>query len=535
MRWGSGEMSQRILIIDDDELVRSGLAANLEGDGFKVSTAENGENGLAILGRETFDLVICDLLLGDLDGIEVLHRIKQQWPMVAVVMITGHATIRNALDALRGGASDYIAKPADPDEVAHRVRTVLDTEHLRRALDAERASADARQRETRDALGRAERMSSLGILAGGTADDLSNILLPIVEHASALQAMLGAEHPGQGMAESIAEASRRAAAVLEDLKAIGTSIEYAKERVNLNALVEEYLKSDECARLKAAFPGIRFETRFGDSLPAVTGSTHALSRSVGHLLTFICESMKGGGTLKIETHAQRLERAVGRYGVAAPGNYVALTIADHAPALSEEDLERLFEPFYNRTVMGRQLSSGLGMTLVHRVVTDHGGLIDLNAPAEGGNLYQVFLPAERSAEDSVVSSPDYSGRECVLLVDDSDAQREAASEMLRDLGYRVLTAANGREAVRLFEAVLRQPDQQIDLALIDLILGDDFDGVDVFKRMAELNPGQPAVLASGFADMFRISEGRKIGIRQVIAKPYSVETLGAALRSALNR
>ncbi len=528
-------MSQRILIIDDDELVRSGLAANLEVDGFQVSSAENGEKGLAILERETFDLVLCDLVLGDLDGIEVLRRIKQQWPSIAVVMITGHASIRNALDALRAGASDYIAKPADPDEVAHRLRSILDTEHLRRALEAERASADERQRETRDALRRAERMSSLGVLAGGTAEDLSNILLPVVAHAAALQDLLGNTHAGRELAQSILEAGQRATAVLEDLKAIGTSIKYTKEQVSLNQLVSEFVESENCMRLKAAFPDIRFDVKLGDALPSVAGSTHALGRSVGHLLTFIVESMRRGGTLKIETRAERLERAVGRYGVAIPGEYVVLTITDSAPPLSEENMERLFEPFYNRSVMGRQLSSGLGMTFVHRVVTDHGGLIDLHPQAGNGNVYEVYLPIERDAGSETESSPDYSGRECVLLVDDSDVQREEASEMLRDLGYRVLTAANGREAVRLFEAVLRQPDQQVDLVVIDLVLGDDFDGVDAYARMVELYPGQPAVLASGFADMFRISEARKLGIRQVISKPYAVETLGAALRAALNR
>lgn len=528
-------MNERVLIIDDDELVRSGLAAYLARENFLVESAGSGEQGLAYLARAPVEIVLCDLALGDLDGIDVLRRIKQEWPDTAVVMITGHATIRNALDALRSGASDYIAKPADPEEVAHRLRAVLDTEHLRRSLEVERARAETRRRETQELLIRNERMASLGILAGGAAEDLSNILVPVVTHARELGPRLGADKSAQELIAAIEEAGQRAAAILEDLKAIGSGSHYEKSKLDLNEVVDAYLQSAESKRLQGEFANVRVGVRKEAHLPPVIGSSEALVRCIGHLMSHAFESVATGGRIHIATYSEELGHAAGRHGAALPGEYVVLTLTDSAPPLSAESIERLFEPFYNRKVMGRQLVSGLAMTLVHRVVADHGGFIDVKAKPNEGNVFLVYLPTTATDEETAVLRADYTGNERILLVDDYEEQRKLASDMLRDLGYRVMVAENGREAVRLFEAAARQPGRRIDLAVIDLVLGDEFDGVETYKGLLALNPGQSAVLVSGFADLARIVEARKLGIRQCIQKPFTAETLGAAIRAALDR
>lgn len=527
-------VKERVLIIDDDELVRTGLAAYLSRENFVVETAEGGEQGLAQLARAPVEIVLCDLALGDLDGIEVLRRIKQEWPDTAVVMITGHATIRNALEALRGGASDYIAKPADPEEVAHRLRAVLDTEHLRRSLEVERARADTRRRETQELLIRSERMASLGILAGGAAEDLSSIVVPVVAHAMALRETVGPDHPGQELILAIEEAGQRAAAILEDLKAIGSGSHYEKEKLDLNHVVETFLQSGEYQKLRAELPKVHVEFRGESHLPLVVGSNDALVRCIGHLMAHAFESVGNGGQIHMATYSEQVDHAAGRHVAALPGEYAVLSLTDNAPPLSAENIERLFEPFYNRKIMGRQLVSGLAMTLVHRVVSDHGGFIDVKAKPGKGNNFLIYFPTNEANEDTAVLRADYTGSERILLVDDYEEYRRTGSEMLRDLGYRVIVAESGREAVRLFEAASRQPGKRIDVAVIDLVLGDAFDGVEAYKGMLAVNPGQPAVLVSGFADLARLVEARKLGIRQCIQKPFTAETLGAAIRAVLD-
>jgi DNA-binding response OmpR family regulator len=526
-------MKHRILVVDDDELVRTGLATDLAREGYLVETAAGGEEALAALSRQAVDLVICDLVLGDLDGIDVLRHIKAKWPETAVVMITGHASIRNALDALRSGASDYLAKPADPEEVVHRIRTVLDAEHLRRSLAAERARAEARRRETQDLLIRNERMASLGMLAAGAAEDLQRLLLPIQKYVDELRAALPTDGPCINLLQAIEEAILRAASALADLRAIGTGVSYEKAKISFNQLIDRHLKSEEFQKLHQSIGRARVELRLDPVVPPILGSEKAIENCIAHLVSCALENVAHGGLVQIETKVERVEHPVGRYGSSAPGDYAIVTVRDTGPALSPEDLERLVEPFYIRTAMGRKFVSGLGMTLVHRIVTDHGGFMDARVEPGRGNTYAVYLPLS-SGEATLDLRPDYSGTERILLVDDYEEHRRAASDILRDLGYRVITASSGREAVRLFETAMRENPHSIDLAVIDLVLGDDFDGVETYKRMIELRPGQPAVLVSGFADIARIVEARKLGIRQSVQKPYTAEKLGAAVRAALD-
>lgn len=526
-------MKQSILVVDDDELVRETLAHDLMREGFAVSTAPSGESALAFLQRNPADLVLCDLVLGDIDGIEVLRRIKANWPETAVVMITGHASIRNALDALRAGAADYIAKPADPEEVAHRLRTVLDAERLRRSLSAERARAEARRRETQDLLIRTERMSSLATLASGAADELNSILQPARHYAQSLRDLLHVGHAGAPYAQAIVESIDRAQSLLHDLKAIGTGMSYEKAQVHLVDAIRKALESAEVKNLSKTLPKVRLETRLDLSAVTVRGSEKALANCIAHLVAHAMERASPAGVVQIDLLVERLEHAVGRYGSGPAGEYAVVRIRDTGPPLTAEDLEKLVEPFYVPASRPRRFVSGISLALVHRIVSDHGGFLDARATEPIGNEYMLYLPLS-AADDSSELKPDYTGTENILLVDDHEEHRRAAGDILRNLGYQVVSAANGREALSIFEAGLRGECAPFDLVVLDLVLGDDLDGVEIFKKMNALKPGQPAVLVSGFADIARIVEARRMGIRQSVQKPYTTESLGAAVRAALN-
>lgn len=526
-------MNEHVLVIDDDELVRTGLAENLQRAGFRVSTAAGGEEGLALAARERLDLVLCDLVLGDLDGIEVLRRIRAQSPDTSLIMITGHGSVRNALDALRSGASDYLQKPADPDEVVHRIRTVLDGVRLRHSLSAERLRAEARKREMNEQLVRAERMSSLGMLAEGAAHDLSNILGPVLQYPALIREALPPDSPALKLVQAIEDAGQKSAAVLQDLQTIGRGGQYEKSSVNVNHVMDRYLRSHDFQRLKEHYPKVRCEVQLAAALPAIIGSELQLQQLVANLAAHAFEAMPGSGMITFETGSGRLDRPVGRYGSGAPGEYVVLKVTDTGSGLAAEDVERIFEPFYVRSVMGRHMLSGLAMTLVYRVVADHRGFIDVTTAPGKGTTFVVYLPVAAS-DGTLDLKPDYTGSESVLVVDDYEEHLEEASGLLRDLGYRVVTARNGRDAVALLQAAVRGEVDRIDLVVLDLVLGDDFDGVEAYKKIIELQPGQKAVMVSGFADIARIVEARKLGLRQCIQKPYTLDGLGKAVRSELD-
>lgn len=526
-------MKEHVLVIDDDELVRTGLADNLERAGFRVSMAASGEEACALVARETVDLALCDLVLGDLDGIEVLRRVKAHSPHTGVVMITGHGSIKNALDALRSGANDYMQKPADPDEVIHRVRTVLDARHLRDSLSAERHRTEARRKEYSEQLNRSERMSSLGRLADGAAHDLNNTLGPLLQYPALIRESLPPESPALKLVKAMEEAGQRAAAMVQDLQMIGRGGQAPKRAVILNHVVDHFMKSADFGKLKQANPKMRVDVQLAPAMPALMGVESQLTQLLSNLVAQACESIPTGGIVTVETSSGRVDRPVGRYGGGAPGNYIVLKVSDTSHGLAAEDVERIFEPFYTRAVMGRRLVSGLGMTLVYRVVEDHHGFIDVQTSEGKGTTFVVYLP-EVAVGGTLDLKPDYTGTETVLVVDDYEEHRNAALDILRDLGYRVLSASSGREAVRLFEGALRASPEGIDLVVVDLVLGDDFDGVETYKKLIELRPGQKAVMVSGFADIARIVEARKMGLRQCIQKPYTLEGLGKAVREELD-
>ena len=529
-------MNERILLVDDDDLVRSGLAANLTRAGYRVFTAASGEEALNKIGLEQIDLVLCDLIMGGMDGLEVLRRVQASWPDILFIMITGHGTVVNALEALKTGASDYIQKPANPDEVIHRVRSVLDSSSLRKALASERHKADVRKKEINEQLLRAERMVSLGLLAEGAAADLQAIMEPAKGVHDQIETLLPADSPVLPHLNQLRTTFQRVGSVVQDLQVIGRSGGIEKSEVNLNTIVDQFMRSEEFVSINKCMPKVRVEVHLSTIMPPIRGSASLLQQMVHYLVLNGCESMPQGGTISLTTSSEHLDHAVGRYGSGTPGEYAVLRIKDAGRGLTAEEIERIFEPFYTHKKMGRRFISGLGMTLVFRAVEEHGGFIDIATGPGKGTMFSLhFPPASRSGSAPLELRPDYSGDETILVIDDYEDHRNTAADILRNLGYRVLLAESGQTAVRLLEQAAKSGvASRIDLVVIDLILGDAFDGVETYKKVIEISPGQKAIMVSGFADIARIVEARKLGIGQCIQKPYALETLGKAVRRELD-
>ncbi len=528
-------MSDHILVVDDDELVLSGLATNLAEHGFRVSTATNGAEAMGLVESAKPDLVLCDLVLGDINGIELMKRIRQSRPDTAVILITGHGSIRNALDALRNGASDYIQKPADPEEVIHRIRTVLHAVHLRRTLEAEREKVELRKRESSMQRMRHDRMAAVGLMAEGAAHALSNILRPVINYTPAIRDELPAGSAARELIAEVEEAGVKAESLLGDLHYIGAGTTLEKSPVDMPILLGDLANEPAIAALRENKPRLSVKIDIGESLAAVEGSTTMISRALSNLVQFASESVPSdGGVVSISSSMVRIDRPGGRYGPGKPGNFVVITIADNGPGLTVEDLDRIFEPFYTMR-LGRTIS-GLALPLVYRVVADHGGSLDVTSAPGRGTTFVIHLPASGApAGDAIDLRPDYSGGETILLVDDSEDHRTLASGLLVDQGYRVIPVADGHAALTKFEEALQEgSNDRIDLAVIDFVLADAFDGLETFKKIVEIRPRQKAIMASGFADLSRITEAKRLGIAHVIQKPYTQENLTRAVREALD-
>jgi CheY-like chemotaxis protein len=239
--------------------------------------------------------------------------------------------------------------------------------------------------------------------------------------------------------------------------------------------------------------------------------------------------MSEGGTLSIECECRYLhERRINDDHLPS-GNYLIVTVRDTGEGIGREDMERIFEPFYTRRKMGRS-GTGIGLAVVFGIVRDLNGYIHVDSEMGVGTTFTLYFPTCEEKPPAQAMPPAVcNGTESILVVDDVREQRELARKILTRLGYQVTLAENGRVALRLLER------HRVDLVVLDMIMEEDFDGLDVYRAILEKHPGRRCIIASGFAETSRVREALSLGVGSCVRKPYTAENLGRAVRAELDR
>ncbi|MGE5255441.1 MAG: ATP-binding protein [Hyphomicrobiales bacterium] len=392
--------------------------------------------------------------------------------------------------------------------------------------------ADQEKKELQTQLVRAQKMEAIGTLAGGVAHDLNNILSGIVSYPELLLMDLPADSLLRKPILTIKKSGERAAAIVQDLLTLARRGVETTEVVNLNSIVTDYLASPEFSKLELNHPNITTETHPDDQLLNIVGSPAHLSKTIMNLVTNAAEAMPDGGKIVIRTENRHIERSKIGYEEPVHGDFVTLTVSDAGIGIPPEEMERIFEPFYTKKTMGRS-GTGLGMAVVWGTVKDHRGHIDIQSNVGKGTDITLYFPATRREtprrEQPLSLEALKSRGETVLVVDDIREQREIATEILSKLGYAVATAAGGEEAL---EHLSRHPT---DLVVLDMIMGPGMDGLDTFKRILRLRPGQKAIIASGYSESVQVREAQRLGAGAYIKKPYLLQTFGRAVRAELDK
>jgi nitrogen-specific signal transduction histidine kinase/ActR/RegA family two-component response regulator len=394
-----------------------------------------------------------------------------------------------------------------------------------------RKKVEEENRILQNRLQRAQKMEALGVLAGGVAHDLNNILGGLVSYPELLLMQLPEGDPLRKPIMTIQKSGEKAAAVVQDLLTLARRGVMNVEAASLNDILNDYLESPEFRQLKSCHPQVIFDIRLEKNLFNMMASPVHLFKTIANLITNAAEAIPERGCIVVTTQNRYVDAPVRGFEHIRKGEYVSLIVADNGVGISEADADRIFEPFYTKKVMGRS-GTGLGMAVVWGTVKDHEGYIDVQSREGEGATITICFPATRQALSRTPSLTieAYMGRgESILVVDDLEEQREIASGMLKKLGYRVMSAAGGEEAV---DYVRRQP---VDLLVIDMIMSPGMDGLDTYKRIIKEHPSQKAIIVSGFSESKRIREARKLGIRAYVKKPYMFEDIGIAVRDALKQ
>ncbi len=385
------------------------------------------------------------------------------------------------------------------------------------------------QVELQNRLKNAQKMEAIGLLAGGVAHDLNNILSGIVSYPDMLLLNRPADDPMSGPLNIIKKSGERAAAIVQDLLTLARQGIGTVSALNLNDVVRDFWVSPERGEIIRHSEGVEFKLDLEDNLANINGSTVNLLKVLMNIFVNGVEAMPGGGRLSIYTENQFLDSEYYGFEVIPRGEYAVLRISDTGVGMSVSEINRIFEPFYTSKVMGRS-GTGLGMAVVWGTIKDLNGFVDISSAPGKGTEFTLYFPATREEipESSIIDLQSFRGDgQKVLVIDDMEEQRELACAILVLLGYDVQAVSSGEKAIKVCSG------QSFDLLVLDMIMPGGLDGCDTYEKIAAIRPGQRAIIASGFSDNTTVRKAQQLGAGVYIKKPYTVESLARAISHEL--
>jgi len=377
-----------------------------------------------------------------------------------------------------------------------------------------------------------KKMEAIGLLAGGVAHDLNNILSGIVSYPDLLLMDLPEESPLRKPIHTIRESGQKAAEIVQDLLTLARRGVSNKNVLNINNVVLDYLKSPEYAKFSSYHSKVSVKSDLNKNLLNIEGSPTQLLKMLMNLVSNAAEAQPTGGNITISTRNKYIDTPIHGYEEIKEGDFVVLEIKDSGLGIATNNLDRIFEPFYTKKIMGRS-GTGLGMAVVWGTVHDHDGYIDIKSTEGVGTTFSIYFPVTRHQQlikKDFIPVEEYLGREeKILVVDDILEQREIAATILSKLNYSVKTLSSGEDAIEYLK------DNSADLLILDMIMDPGIDGLETYRRIKKLHPNQKAIIASGYSETDRVKEAKKLGAGRYIRKPYTLEKIGLAVKAEFLR
>ena len=375
---------------------------------------------------------------------------------------------------------------------------------------------------------RAQRMESIGTLAGGIAHDLNNVLAPIVMSIELLKLQERSTQK-QGILTTIESSARRGADLVKQVLSFARGVEGRQLEVHVGHLVKEIEKITNETFLKTI--QVRCETESG--LWLVQGDPTQIHQVLLNLCVNARDAMPNGGMLKLSVENLMLDdQCAGMMVGAKPGPYIHMLVEDNGTGMPPDVVERVFEPFFTTKELGK--GTGLGLSSVLAIVKSHHGFLRVESEVGIGTRFHVYLPAHTSARvretPALHADLPRGGGELILVVDDEAAVQQITKQTLETFGYRVLLAADGAEAVSLYSA----HRSEVSLVLTDMMMP-VMDGPATIQVLLRMNPQVCIIAASGMNAEGMEGRAASSGVRNFIPKPYTAETLLKTLDAVLHR
>ena len=374
-------------------------------------------------------------------------------------------------------------------------------------------------------LQQAQKMEAVGTLAGGIAHDFNNLLMGILGNTSLMLLDMDDSDPKYQRLKTIEEHVRLGADLTKQLLGFARGGKYEARPTDINELIKR--SSDMFGRTKKE---ITIHTRCQKSIWTVEVDQGQIEHVLFNLYVNAWQAMKGPGHLYLETENVMLDENYGKPYTVKPGRYVKICITDTGVGMDKETQQRIFEPFFTTKEMGR--GTGLGLASVYGIIKNHGGYINVYSEENEGTTFKVYLPASEKEVTGENKLPEMivKGTEVLLLVDDEDIIIDVGKQMLKTLGYEVLVARGGQEAIQIY----KNNRDKVNMVILDMIMP-DMGGGETYDRLKELTPDIKVLLSSGYSINEKASEILERGCNGFIQKPFDLRDLSGKIREILGK
>ncbi len=370
---------------------------------------------------------------------------------------------------------------------------------------------------------RAQRLETAGRIAGQVAHDFNNLLGPLTAYPALIKEDITPEHPSYDLVDQIERASKQMADINQQLLTLGRRGHYTQKPLNINAIIKQVL-----GQFYHFSEAVTIETSLSSGLLNIRGGSAQIYRVIANLVSNAFDAMMNVGKLTVKTENFYVDKISGKYGRVPRGEYVKVTVSDTGSGIPPEILPKIFDPFFTTKSAEGVRGSGLGLSVVHSVIEDHGGYIDCESVYGKGTSFYLYFPITRETVDLETTDQISGGKERVLIVDDDSGQREVSRILLTKLGYTADSAVSGEEALNMLKK------NKYDIMVLDMIMPGGIDGTDTYERALEIDPDIKAVLVSGYAENKRVEEAIHLGAGMFLRKPVTLRTLGSAVRKILD-
>ena len=526
-------MGKTVLIIDDDindrMLIKRSVQSRNDNDIEFIELKTAKEALETINNRNDIDYIFLDYMLPDMDGISVLKSTydkQRDLGPAPIIMMTGQGSEAIAIDAIRYGAQDYIMKN----------NMSRDTLNIAIAKAKEVFELKKANHETKQILLHSQKMDAIGNLTGGVAHDFNNLLTVILGNIHDVNMQCEKEEINReellNRIKNIENTTERGANLVRKLMLFARQKSLEPVPLNPNQMIEEI----ESLLRRTLERSIDITLNLDENIKTISVDASQLEHTLINISLNARDAMPDGGKLDISTQNIQLSKEEAIELDLPPGEYIKIDIADTGTGINENVMENIFDPFVTTKEIGK--GTGLGLSVVYGFIKESKGAIKFKSKKDHGTVFSLYFPSKEIDKNKNMHNDievdfidqNFKGTDTILLVEDEEEIKFVASTMLKEMGYKVIEASTGDEALEIFQKY----KDEIDILFTDITMPGELNGVQLAARIESIKPEIELLFTTGYIDA-SVPDIKHIENYPMLYKPYRINHLKLKLKEIMDK